>query len=323
MANVTYRNCYSVTPNTGVAKCNIDPGLLQGFIMVPKGTRYTAAQLPNIVALLATAAQTNPPQTRVYPIGPFINVTDNSTDTVTESTDYGYTEIVRDGIYAWMGRTGYGGDCLYRSLRKFQGKQDMFDFIGVFKNQLLMTYAPNLTTGAPEYKGISPSLIRVPNFKIAVGNTATQFWIEIQVFDAGQISDNFAFIQTDVSPLSNISGITNVDIQNNATFNTSPAGSVDILPVVECDGSSLVTTYGNTWNNALLWTATNDATGAGITITGVSTVNGKYRLQLDTTDPDYPAVNGKIRISGGTVSALNAAGIIGYETNTAVVTRTV
>lgn len=323
MANVTYTNCYSVTPNTGIAKCNVDPGLLQGFIMIPKGTRYTAAQLPTLVQILSDAALKNGALTRVYPIGPFVNVTDNSTDTVTESTDYGYAEIVRDGTYSWMGRTAYGGTCLYRALRKFQGKQDMFDFIGVFKNQLLLTYAPNLTTGAPEYKGIAPSLIRVPNFKIAVGNTATQYWFEIQVFDAGQISDNFAFVQTDTSPLSNITGISNVDIQNSATFNASPAGSIDVLPVVECDASSLVTAYGSTWNNALLWTATNDATGAPITITGVSIVNGKYRIQTDTTDPDYPAVNGKIRLTAAGPSVLYAAGIIGYETNTVIVTRTV
>lgn len=323
MANVLLADCTTSSPNVGPVRCAVDPGLLQGVIMIPKGTRYTATQLTGIVGTLADAATKNPRATRVYPVGPFIAVTDSSTDTVTETTDYGFTEIVRDGTYIWRGRTAYGGVCLYRNLRMFNNRQGQYDVIFVFKKHLLMTYSPNPTTGAPEYKGIEPSLIHVPIWKIAAGNTSSQFMFEVQVFDASQIADNFMFVQTDVSALSNVSGITGVDIQNFATFNTTPAGSVDILPVAECDGSSLLTVYGSTWANVNLWTATNAATGAPITITGVSQVNGKYRIQMDTTDADYPAINGRVIISAAAVGVLNAAGIIGYETNTVTLTRTV
>lgn len=322
MANVLLADCTLNSPNVGPVRCAVDPGLLQGVILIKKGTRYTAAQLQSIVPTLAAAAITGNKLDRAYPIGPFISVTDSSTDTVTETTDFGFTEIVRDGTYVWRGRTAYGGVCLYRNLRMFNNKQGQYDVIFVFKKHLLMTYSPNPTTGAPEYMGINPSLIHVPIWKIAAGNTSSQFMFEVQVFDASQIADNFMFVNTEVSALSSIMGITGVDIQNNAVFNTTPAGSIDVLPVAECDGSSLLTVYGSTWANVNLWTATNAATGAPITITGVSQVNGKYRIQLDVTDLDYPAVGGRVIISAAAVGVLNAAGIIGYETNTVTLTRT-
>lgn len=321
MANVNYLNCTTDTPYTGVAKCNIPFGMLQGMIFVPKGTKYTLAQLATLSTTLATAAQQVGPTTRVYPVGPFIGFTDTSTDTVLETTDYGYSAVVRDGTFVWKGRTGFGGDCLYKGLRKFHNKQDLYDVIYIFKKGMLLTYQPNVTTGALEVKGVAVSLINVPIFKLAVGTTAEQYMIETQIFDATQIADDSIFVQTDTSALNVVQGISGVDIQNAAVFNTSPAGAVDVLPVVSCDGSSLVTTYGSTWASASLWVATNALTGAVITITGVSIVLGKYRIQLDTTDTDYPASGAKVVITGASVATLYAAGIIGYETNSVSIAR--
>lgn len=324
MANVSYLKASSNanTPYTGIMKKNVPLGQLQGWIAVPKGTKYTLSQFATLVSTLADAARKNAVATRVFPVGPFISFNDKSTDTVTEQTDYGFGEVVRDGTFIWVARTGYGGIGLYRNLRKMHNMQGAYDFIFVYKKGLMLTYAPNLSTGADEAKGVEVSLINVPIWKAAGSNTAEQFNMELQIFDAAQIADNFLFIETDTSPLTYVKGIVQVDIQNGAVWNTSPAGSIDIdLIAAEDSTDNLISTYGSTLNSASLFTCVNDSTSAGITITGVSQVNGKLRIQLDTTDTDYPASGGKVRLYSSSASTWFSAGIEGYETNVLTIAR--
>jgi hypothetical protein len=316
MANVQYLNCQSYTPYTGVGSCNLQLGLLKGWVAVPRGKTYAKSAWDTIVSTLSDAAQKNPAATRVFPIGTFVAFTDSSTDTQLETTEYGATLIVRDGLINWKGRTINGDFCYYKGMRGFHNKQDTYDLIGVYDNGLLGTYTTNATTGAIEFKGIRPSMINVPIFKGATGNSAAQYWFDVQIFDSAQVTDNALFIKTDASALLSIEGIQLVDIQNDATWNTSPAGSVDILPVTGCGGASLVDIFGSTLASASLWTAKNADTGNTVTLTGVTIVNGKYRMQQDTTDTDYPASGHKTIFSMADVATLVAAGVVGYESNT-------
>jgi hypothetical protein len=228
---------------------------------------------------------------------------------------------VRDGLIQWKGRTINGDYCYYKNMRYFHGKQDSYDLIGVFDNGLLASYYPNPTTGAIEMGGARPSMINVPIFKLPTGTTAAQYWFDVQIFDSAQFTDNALFIKTDANALLTVEGVQLVDLQNTATWNSSPAGSVDVLPVTSCGGTSLVDIFGATLASASLWKFVKTADGATVTITGVTIVNGKYRVQLDTTDTDYPASAAQGTLSMMDIATLYGAGVIGYESNTVTLTR--
>jgi hypothetical protein len=96
-------------------------------------------------------------------------------------------------------------------------------------------------------------------------------------------------------------------------------GLVKLSAKYNCSNENLGDIYPTEIVSSSIWTATNKATGAAITVTTV-TYNSTLKqisVDLDSSDPDYPASGGVVVIALGNVTALEAAGIVGFA-NTSI-----
>lgn len=317
--NIIDLDCELGVIYTGVSDCPFNPGIPNGLIGIPRGTSYTQAQWDDIVDLVATAATENPYSTRPLPIGPIIALTDNSTEAVTETTDYGFILPVKGGTIVWTMRFGYGmGEHL--QLAGLSGKHDSYDFLIVFAEGIAGTSRRNPATGDVEYGGIRFSYLEVLNARFATGTTRENYSVTIQIADAEQVTKRLQFKKLDTSNIADFPGIQ--EVLMSGTVNSSPAGSVDIAPRVKYGGKSLVEIFGSAVADVDLFTATNTVTGAEITLTAATIVAGKIRLQADVSDTDYPSAAAQWTITPAPLADFVAAGIVGYEiSNTVTVTR--
>jgi hypothetical protein len=319
ISNIIDLDCEQQVVYTGVSDCPFNPGLPKFFAAIPRGKTYTQAEWDDIVNILAAAATENPFSTRVLPIGPIITMTDNSEEAVTENTDYGVILDVREGTIIWTVRFGYGlGEHL--QMKNLAGKHNSYDFLIGFATGIAGTTRRDAVTGDIQYGGFRFSYIGVLNPKFRTGTTKENYSMTIQIADSEQLTKRMTFKTLDTVDISDVPGVQEVIMSG--TVNASPAGSVDIAPLIKFGGKSLVEIYGGDVADITLFDATNFLTGNVITLTGATIVAGKIRLQADTTDPDYPAAAAKWTITPAPIADWVAAGIVGYEiSNTVTVTR--
>lgn len=308
---------------TGASDCPFNLGIPKFLVGIPRGKTFTDSEWDDIVNELATMATENPYSTRAFSIGPIIALTDNSTEAVTETTDYGFILPVKPGTIVWSMRFGYDL-AVHLQLSNMHGKQDVFDFLIGFAEGMVGTVRRDAVTGFMQKGGIRFSYIDVLNPRFATGTTRENYSVTVQIADSEQITKRLAFKKADTLDFSDIPGIQ--EVLMSATVNSSPAGSVDIDPRIKYGGKSLVEIYGSTIADITLFDATNTLTGNAITLTGATIVGSgttqKIRLQADTSDLDYPASSANWTITPAPIADWVAAGIVGYEiSNTVTVTR--
>lgn len=282
-------NCLVDSTNTGFSRCVPRPGKLEYDIAIPKGTRITLADSADPQGFFEALFTENDPVQRGYLLGKWIKVDDNSADDVTESFDAGVETTLYDGAYKWMRRVLEGALCQHKSLRRFNGSQDKFDWLMVFRSTtpdarfyIVGKRVYNSSTQQYELAGVQYDDVFTPKWQAATGNTSALYRFKTVMGDVSQINEDMMFIPVpfDVGELPRIQDV-------NITASKSSTGVFDVLATMSCGGESVTDAYPVLADDGA-WVVLNNA-GSAVAATGVTIVNGKFRIALDTSDVAYIA----------------------------------
>lgn len=306
--------CAGSTGNTGIPACSWTPSNITGAILMPKGKTYSKADIAAFWSTLQADTKANTASQRIYPIGAFKSIEDKSSEMQIETDGYGGKSFVRDGDYEFNFEYK-NGFCFYQKLRTFHNKASQFSvlFIDEVANVLWGTTASN-----GELTGFSLEMLLVGNIKINTGAAATKYYIDFALADATELNDNSYVVQfASNEKLMQLTGLLDITLAEEVAI--TALGLVKLSAKYNCSNENLGDIYPTEIVSSSIWTATNKATGNAITITTV-TYNSTLKqisVDLDSSDPDYPASGGVVVIALGNVTALEAAGIVGFA-NTSI-----
>jgi hypothetical protein len=305
--------CGKNIKNTGLVKCFYDPANIEGLLLVPKGTVFSQADVTAWSTTLNALLNNNTPELRGHIIKRFEGVENKSTDASYSETPYGDRKKSKQGKYAWRWQYSNSGLAMHTKLTSFDGAQDMFDaFLIDAKNNTFMGYS----TDGINYKGFSLDLIDIPNVEFNTGTENTKYYIEIGLEDSKQLNQFPAIVKLEdsVSALSDFNSL--IDLEMSVSTAMTAGGLVKLKFKQGNGATNLYDLYSAALTTTSLYTAINASTGGGIPVTSVTASAGTKTLdvQLNAADPDYPATaGGLITITFGDVSAMVAAGIVGYS----------
>lgn len=196
MATSVYMNivdCVKGTVmNTGAQKCPLKIEQIIGAILVPKGSYLTSAQMLALKTSIETNTQSATESTRWFPIQGFIGVEDKSTNTQTESTQYGGMKIGADGKYFWVFEHD-GGLTAHNIYYSFHDKQADYD--AYFIDGKVWGKGAIIGNELGDDGNLYPfdlEMILVDNYKIG-GQNADKGTIGFQLMDSNDINKNIAF----------------------------------------------------------------------------------------------------------------------------------
>ncbi|MDR0692446.1 MAG: hypothetical protein LBF69_05355 [Prevotellaceae bacterium] len=290
--------CSSSGGNTGRPACDLSAIITVGIILTPKNA-VIAAGTENLLDFFKSKFKEDVKANRWYPIvDKSWTVTNNSEEPVVGTLGSGYSEKLRDGNAIYKYDLAFGL-CKSKTIGQFDGWRG-----GVFlvsndgrivgrrqEDGSLAAFLPTslYTTANPLGDGQNISVISLTaNF----GNLK----LFSEILEVSEKIEGF-----DVDELNGI-----IDVKLSVLGTAS--SSVDLLLKTKYDGINLFDVYSNKLDKAAAWKVVNKATGELATPTTVS-------ARADTKAIRIALAAGTYVISLDSVSALEAAGLLGYESN--------
>lgn len=309
MAEVNKINCSATNLNTGESNCKFD-FYFEGAIEVPKDKEFTEAELKALGATLTAMVSNNNKALRAYPFPKFVGGTKEAGDAVRETLPNGASIVTWENDYL-MKAEHLSGMRAHQAWRS-RNRQDIA--VLIFGGG----YVYGATIGG-KYKGFPATNFFAEALTPGVFATRPQYMIGFNI-QAKYINDQ-SWIIKDEFGVSDLTGLYDVELKQVGTMSATGLVVAEVLR--KADGTDYGALYA-TELATLTFTATNEETGAGITVTGSATVvSGKLNIDLDNTDPDYPIVGKNLIIKAPNVTSLTSAGILKSEFTDLVVTRTV
>lgn len=297
-------DCNQTSSNTGLQKCPFDPKEISGFIAVPKGTKLTPTQQLALETTILEGLNNDNKVLRWYPVQDLWQIEDTSTDSQTETSNYGGVNYLADGktSFKLQHKQGITMHKLYRSA--FHLQQDRYDFFFILKkNKALLGWSDSENN----FYGFDLEMLAVESWKVPTGTNGTAMYsISIGLSDTTQWNDDISAIKLpDTLPASSIKGLQQIELVNATNTFTGGVATIQVLGST----TNLYDIYGSSLIDTSIWKAYNYATGGEITITSIALDNDLKgaELTLNTSDSDYPAsAGGKILVKFGNVTALIA-----------------
>lgn len=320
MSSLNRLNCATAGANLGLADCFINMDLIVGAIAIPKGYGYTATQLVDFQATLRAQAINNTYANRVFIMGQFLEIDDQSEDVQMKTWGYGAKTLTRDETMDWVFPFLDGGMCRFKQMKRFNNTQNKFDFIFVDKSGTFWgTTGTDATTGDLLFKGVQLSQIFTYNLKAPDGSNTVLYRTKFSLLNPKQLNENAAYVvNTTFDPFNDIQMIQDVQLSTVGSKTASGSGVVNVAVLAGCGSANLVQLYGSTIAVAGMFDVVNTLTGAAIAITTVTiagTGDNQYLVfDLDSADPDYPASGAYLTIKFKSVSAVFAILAAYYET---------
>lgn len=311
LANVLVCNGGTVT-NTGYGDCAFHPSQIQKAYKVPRGKRFSTAELADIMGTLKAMAILDASTDRCYPWATFEDFETPEIEVAKDTLASGRVITLFEKSTNWTGKFYEGGTCLNKALRTHNGSGNSFIFVTA--NQVILTKI------AGEYAGIPVDDTFTGGIKFATSTNADSYMTSFN-FDPVHINDNLVFIDK-VSGTLDVLGMNTIELTVNTPI---AAGLVKLNLLHQCGSINYAELYPTILNATALYKATNFTTGAAITVSTVtynSTTKG-FDVTLSAVDPDYPAIGGKIQITLDVPSALATAGVLNAEGSILVFTRLV
>lgn len=290
-------SCIVSKSNTGFGRCNFLPGLIKMAIFVPKG--YFILGTDDAYTQLAADIMNDNAGARVYPLGQFINFTDQATAAGTQSFNYGTSLTTNDGVPKWLFQILNGSHCLYETMvAAFSRQQAQYDVFFIDSNNFLIGVQTTVTqsdVAKDALRGFSMEEIYVPNWSPANSSAVPKYEISFTFGSTLQYRNNLAFIELSDDGLDNFSGLQTV-VLSSAILDDNTWG---ITALENCTNTNIGERYGDTFAATDLWSAVNATTGGSITITsvGYNPTTEQYEILLNASDPDYPAIGDPIYIN--------------------------
>lgn len=308
-------SCAGSNSNTGIQTCSWTPSNITGAILLPAGKSYTTTDVSVLWTTLQADCANNTPSSRIYPIGAFKAIEDKSSDVQIESDGYGGKSFVRDGDYEWMFEYK-NGFCFYQKLRTFHTKNSSFDvmFIDEVNNVLWGT-----ENADGELAGFGLELLIVPNIKINTGSNATKYYISFGLSDPTELNDSSYTVQfPNNQKLVKLAGLLDTNITAGTTVGST--GLTVITATSSCGAVDLAELYPSDILDFTIWQVWNRTTSSAVTVNGATYTGGVFTLGTDPTDH---APGDVLEIYLGDVTALTAAGIVGFASSNTVTSTVV
>lgn len=286
----------SIGGNTGNPGCTMMPKNFVGAFLVRKDQAFDAADLADILTELQTRSLAAA-SVRLYPVGRFEEVKDNSEDITYQTYGYGGKYLVKEGRYDWTFSIVNGGLCHHKQFRKFHGSKDFAVILYDADNTL---YFNKKADG--DYYGFSLENFNAIPWKVNDGSKGAAFDVHFALADPRELNDNVAYVKVDQSPFSSVPGILDVTLSIQTAFGT---GTMKVTAKKSCSKEDLYDEFQTEIAAAGAWVLKDDA-GNTKTITSVTadaTVGGwiiaatlgadNYTLSLAT-----PAALAALNIGG-------------------------
>ena len=306
MARLDAANCSINQRNTGFGRCPFNPDFMKYLLAVPKGTTFSATDLADLEQVIRDGFLEDAYIDRFHLFGDFVTVENQSEERQQTTFGDGSKRTVRDAQYSFRLRHLEGFMCAHKNALAFNGRESEYDFF-VIDNANQMWGTDTLSaTGTVLFRGYDLSEFYEEYMMPKDGSDETQYWLSISFKDAKQLNQNFHSVTLDFH-IGDLPRILDVNIEGLTAL--TGTGEINLLLTAGCGGDNLVSAYA-----ALVasgnFVVQNAATGAGITITSVTTGgigDDMYMvLNLDSTDTDYPASGGFISVDLAAPSVLIA-----------------
>lgn len=299
-------SCLADSGNTGFGQCFTDIGMPRGLLFVPKGAVYSTSDVATLKAAIEAAILADTAKNRIFPLNNVVNVTDSTEAPVVQTFNTGAKSVVRNGFYDLTLQWENGGFCVLYALLKAQGQNKPF-LIYTDKGLLIGTDAG--TVNVPEqFKGINPNLVYANMFKFSDGTKVAEYSVNVN-FEPTQINQGIAFVDFNndggLAYLEGLNGLQNVTLNQAAA---PGAAAFSIGARTACGSVDLFEDFDDALAVPGAWVAKNSATGAILTISGVTKGAGFWVLTVTT-----PSVNVDISMAGPT--ELAALDVVGYESD--------
>jgi len=275
MAN--FVNDISLAPdyvNTGEIQDFLEPGFTHRIILIPKGKKFTQAEMQTPYATLLALISNNTNSLRAYPIGNFIGLDDKSTEATIVTSATGRSTWVKDGQYHHVYEYDKGGANYDNFLANFQNAQDYFDLLILDKdNNAMIGTRPVLNTSNYVLQGFSLDLIYNPLMKWNNGADPTRHYIGFAFSDTDEFKKRLVYkVIPDSQPVLSLVGLKNLEFAYQPPYQaltssvaklrvTTGGGATDLYDLY---GAALVALTAN-WsfrdasNNSLTCTVSLDA----------------------------------------------------------------
>jgi hypothetical protein len=311
--------CTTQGANQGKPTCIVDLQQLSFMVAIPKGTVITQTDLADFSAYLATKSQDPDPNKRFYLLGEFVSFEDANTAPTTETASNQQTRTVNQGATGYNLTQWAGGLCGYKNLLKMHQTQDRFDFLQVHGNIIVGVLTTD-SAGLAAMRGISMVQVFTRTITMPTGAAGSAYVIEFRVGDSKQLRELLTYTQMadgfDIQGV--MKGITDVQLSGQMIAGGT-AGDYLVSAITTCGGVSLSTIYAVELASPTAWKSFNPVTGALLTITTVAAQGDNFKFTYDTADLDYPVAPGSLALELTDLVALKALGVIGYESNTAMI----
>lgn len=305
--------CGSDVKNTGICECFFDPALLEGAILGPLKKVFTSAELADLViqSTLEAAARTTKVN-RIYPFGPFENITDNTEDPIRQTFGYGTVKTVREGKYNWLFQFINGGLNLSNALRTFNGLTGKYGLIlRESKNTLIGTEKKDVN-GNYGLGFIPLSDFYARPWRPSDGTNVTNYGVEIS-FDPVYINEKIAFkrVSIDSYLLSEFTGLE--DIVLTLVEAVEGETTIEVSAATDCGSTDVFDLYSAELAQAVAWALKNLA-GDEQTISGV-VANAGTKTWTITRSEGVNADGDTLALASPSVLSASPINVVGYESN--------
>ena len=294
--------------NTGIPDCEPIPGNFTGAILIPTGTSYTPTQVATFDVTLQDAAKADNALSRIYPIKKFTAMNDNSTEDTTTETGYGDTFKTRDGKPVLQFQLNNGMSS-WANLRGFDNQETSWTVLFIDEQNNCIWGRKNASGNV---EGFSLNQLSVPAPKWNQGSDPFNYMVTFGLTSTKQL-ENFALVQfeDDIEVLDVVSGLLEIDV----TVNSYSGGVLNVSAY--SSGTDLYDLYSTELVTIGAWALTNRATGATITITGITLVPGTKSFDIAFTALSPGTI---YKLVNTAPSVLEALPMPGYAPGTPVYT---
>lgn len=298
--------------NTGVVGGGYDPKNIEAVILIPAGTVMTHAQMLVKQTTVEAGLANDDPALRWHMIKRFEGCEAKNVDAKYYESPYGDRSKSMNGKYGWRFQYRDGGLGLHTKIYSFDGKQDLFDlFLVDGKNNVL--WGVKSGTGM---KGFAINMIDVPNIDVNNGSDPSKYYFEIQLEDERELNKNSRVLQfpDDFNVVSDFDSL--IDTEMAVATPMDATGLVSLRFTSGNGVKNLGDNFSGTLDDLSLYSASVTNGGADLDVDSVAwnAATKCVDVQLDATDPDFPASGTDITIVFGPApSDIDTAGMPGYS----------
>jgi hypothetical protein len=295
--------CNTANSNTGTPKCSFDFKLIEGGMLIPKGTKFTEAQVRVLRTTLLTLASNNAEASRGYPLQDFIGIESKGEDVSLTNTPYGTPVKGRPARLHLVMEYAKGGMNRENMLSTFEDAQGAYDYL-IFDtpNRAVVGTKPDTNTDGYVLQGLSLDLIYIPSFKVDPNGGATKHYFGLAFTNIEELTKRMAYyILPEGQSTTSIKGLSNLELSVSTAL---AAGVVKLNIETDFGAQDLYDTYGAALQ-ALTWTATVDAGGASITVvTALDATSKSLQFTFSGTPYTSLASSGTFTLYSPAVSAM-------------------